>query len=101
MKRSKKATTLRWRKIKSECFKRDGGVCQSCGLSYPEACLHPHHIIPAGRVRIDDLDNLLTVCVDCHRGIHDHLPGWPTVDELIERYRKRIERFLEDGRSNK
>jgi hypothetical protein len=36
----------------------------------------------------------LTICPTCHQGIHDHLPGWPSVDELIEKYWERIKRFL-------
>ncbi len=45
-------------------------VCQSCHARGGE--LHAHHIAPVwlepGRAR--DIGNLITVCADCHRGIH-------------------------------
>jgi 5-methylcytosine-specific restriction endonuclease McrA len=93
-KRSIKATAHCWRKMVEACFERDGQRCQVCRFWFPKENLHPHHIIPRGRIRIDHPDNLLTVCSECHRGIHDHLPGWPSVDDLIEKYRPRIEKFL-------
>lgn len=88
------ATSRQWLKLKEQCFKRDGQRCQVCNFWFPKSVLHPHHIIPKGRIRIDHLDNLLTICPTCHQGIHDHLPGWPSVDELIEKYWERIKRFL-------
>ena len=93
-KRSIRLSPRQWRHIKKQCFERDGYRCQVCYLVFPEQLLHAHHIIPAGRVRLDDLDNLLTVCNGCHRGVHDHLKGWPSVDDLIEKYRMRVGRFL-------
>lgn len=93
-KRSVKVTLREWLMLKKRCFRRDGYRCQVCNFTFPEQLLHPHHIIPRGRIKIDHLDNLLTVCPECHRGIHDHLVGFPSVDDLIEKYRERVERFL-------
>ena len=86
-----KATPHQWRKLAKECFVRDGGRCQICGACGP---VQSHHIIPHGRLVLDVLDNLLTLCHVCHRGVHDHLDGYPTVDDLIERYWDRVKRFL-------
>lgn len=91
LKKSIKASKAEWERLKNECFERDGQRCQVCQFWFPKESLHAHHIVPRGRLRIDRIDNLLTVCTECHRGIHDHLPGWPSVDELIEKYRKREE----------
>ena len=88
------ATKAEFKKLREQCFSRDANQCQVCGYLFPKNLLHPHHIIPRGRIKIDHLDNLLTVCPECHRGIHDHLVGFPSVDDLIEKYRERVERFL-------
>lgn len=93
-KRSIKASPKELERLRAECFERDGQRCQVCQFWFPKEVLHAHHIIPRGRLHIDHLDNLLTTCNECHRGVHDHLVGWPSVDELIEEYRERIEKFL-------
>jgi predicted HNH restriction endonuclease len=92
-KRSIKAGPKEWKRLTEQCFERDGQRCQVCQFWFMKEVLHAHHIIPRGRLRIDHIDNLLTVCPTCHQGIHDHLIGWPSVDELIERFRDRLQKF--------
>ena len=51
--------------LRIQCFQRDQGVCQIC-----RGCktnLHAHHIIPLSEGGEDVLDNLITLCEDCHR----------------------------------
>jgi hypothetical protein len=67
------------RKIVNACLKlwgalvrsRDGGLCQKCYIPGNQ----PHHIIPRGtspNMGWFDLDNGVTLCVNCHkfRGAH-------------------------------
>lgn len=86
-KQSIKATRTEWKRLVGECFHRDG-CCQLCGSVEIEKFI-PHHIIPKGRVRIDALWNLLTLCHGCHVNLHDGRLE-VTVDDLIERYRHRF-----------
>lgn len=88
------STKAEFKKLREQCFLRDANQCQVCGYLFPKNFLHPHHIIPRGRLHVDHIDNLLTTCFSCHAGVHRHIEGYPSVDELIERYRTRIERFL-------
>jgi hypothetical protein len=47
------------------CLQRDQGMCQICGGC--KTNLHAHHIIPLSEGGEDSLNNLITVCEDCHR----------------------------------
>jgi 5-methylcytosine-specific restriction endonuclease McrA len=51
-------------------FQRDRWKCrnESCGS---REGLHPHHIIYKSHGGPDTMDNLVTVCHECHRRIHD------------------------------
>ena len=44
-----------------------GNKCQMCGAT---GTLHAHHILPVSKGGSDDDDNLLLVCVACHKKIH-------------------------------
>jgi 5-methylcytosine-specific restriction endonuclease McrA len=48
-------------------LERDGWRCQSCGSSKD---LQVHHLKERSRLGDDELDNLITLCVDCHRIRH-------------------------------
>lgn len=48
--------------------RRDNYTCQHCGQT--EGSLHVHHVIPKAEGGTDDLDNLITLCVQCHRQAH-------------------------------
>lgn len=56
------------RKISDAVYERDGWKCRSCNNRNG---LHPHHVTYAGKSGADTLDNLLTLCWKCHRGVHD------------------------------
>jgi len=62
----------RWRIVRREVIKRDGGRCRLCG----KRGIDVHHIIP---IDIDpllrfDKNNLILLCLDCHRKQHPKLP---------------------------
>jgi 5-methylcytosine-specific restriction endonuclease McrA len=69
-----------WEEVRTEVLERDGYECQSCGLSEERhrelemvgGGLHVHHIVPAKQFdsyeAANDLDNLVTLCAECHRG---------------------------------
>jgi hypothetical protein len=49
-------------------LRRDGYQCQGCGV---DGCrLHVHHVIPRSDGGTDDIDNLQTLCPDCHAQTH-------------------------------
>lgn len=52
---------------KSKVLERDNGVCLRCGATDN---LEVHHIIPAAHGGTDDLENLATLCKECHRIAH-------------------------------
>lgn len=59
---------LRWLVLE-----RDNWTCQICGNEGP---LHCHHIDPviSNPIESADMDNCITLCVECHKGAHK-LPG--------------------------
>lgn len=60
--------TRDWRDAKSKARERDDEECQECGS---DDDLHVHHIEPMsqGGAKLD-LDNLVTLCRDCHYAKH-------------------------------
>lgn len=50
-------------------FARDGHACVRCGTSHH---LEAHHRLPTGRGGPDTLANLVTLCADDHRWVHEH-----------------------------
>jgi group II intron reverse transcriptase/maturase len=62
--------------LQIQCFQRDQGVCQVCMGC--KTNLLAHHTIPLSEGGEDTLDNLTTVCEDCHR---KH--GWQEIKRLV------------------
>ena len=80
---SKRHHTAEWARQARRCKDRDGWRCVRCGLP---GRLEAHHIDPDGG---DELDNLETLCRDCHVAEHKR-PESPAaaawrqlVDELL------------------
>lgn len=67
----KKLKGARWSRLRRDVFERDGFRCQHCGGA---GRLEAHHIIPTSEGgAIWDIDNLETVCRDCH--LLEHHPS--------------------------
>lgn len=58
-----------WSLIISAAMKRDHNRCADCGAEYDEKPLEVHHVTYARRGR-EDLDELLTLCRECHEERH-------------------------------
>ncbi len=54
---------------RAHALDRDKYTCQCCGKKNKR--LEVHHIIYRSNGGSDDLDNLITLCEDCHKDIHD------------------------------
>jgi len=66
--------------IRRALQERDQGVCQSCGAR--NCAWEAHHRVPVSKGGgACDLDNLVTLCLQCHRRAHgsDGRPALPTV----------------------
>lgn len=51
--------------IFTSCLDRDSRTCQDCGSTTSN--LEVHHILPVSQGGTNILDNLKTVCADCHK----------------------------------
>jgi 5-methylcytosine-specific restriction endonuclease McrA len=49
--------------LRKRVLARDGWRCQLCGSPRD---LHVHHLIKRGQLGDDVLDNLITLCMNCH-----------------------------------
>ena len=55
-------------KLQRQCFQRDNYTCTHCGLRTIKAGqLHADHIRSKSTGGPDDLENLRTLCVPCHK----------------------------------
>lgn len=50
------------------CFTRDNWKCRHCN---DRNGIHPHHVIYRSQQGGDKLSNLITLCHQCHRALHD------------------------------
>jgi group II intron reverse transcriptase/maturase len=58
-----------WRSTRSAVLRRDHHRCTKCGTK--EAPLHVHHVrLPSGTLGAENLDNLTTLCGQCHADTH-------------------------------
>lgn len=68
-------TSTKYKEVRTECFKRDNYTCTKCfkrPKSGEKIILNAHHIKPFSthpKLRLD-INNLITVCIDCHKDIH-------------------------------
>ncbi len=81
------------KKLIKAILERDGSICQYCGRQG----INIHHIVPAGmgRKRIHAIENLITLCLDCHKGAHSSkdMREW-TYDWSRKRYGNTIDKLL-------
>jgi 5-methylcytosine-specific restriction endonuclease McrA len=54
--------------VRTQVLERDGWRCQFCGSSDN---LHVHHQRSRGKGGDDCLENLITLCTNCHRNVHE------------------------------
>jgi 5-methylcytosine-specific restriction endonuclease McrA len=58
-----------WDLVRSAALKRDGNKCSDCGADCAERPLEVHHINYA-RKGNENLDDLMTLCRECHEERH-------------------------------
>ena len=56
------------REVSQAVFIRDNFQCRRCKW---RGDLHPHHVIHKAQGGQDTLNNLVTLCAECHRMHHD------------------------------
>lgn len=54
-------------RLRIRVLERDRWKCQGCGSSVN---LQVHHLRYRGRLGSDELDNLISLCMDCHDNEH-------------------------------
>lgn len=94
--------TPEWKRLCRECFKRDGFRCFRCRTSRTYTRLTAHHIIPRSEGGGDYLENLITLCPECHDEVE--ISGFRTLAEIgcaeflpiQEKKLKQKRKFIED-----
>jgi len=73
--RSQSEYPSNWKSLSRRTKERDNWTCQRCGAEggkFGTATLNAHHIIPKSKGGRDSVNNLITLCVDCHEEEHGH-----------------------------
>jgi hypothetical protein len=98
-----------WNSRRKKVYKRDNHTCQNCGRTGSidgDVDLHAHHIVPKSKDGRHKLDNLVTLCSECHKAVHgssmaptssspnDDYSFW---DKLGEIDSEDIEEFIEQN----
>ena len=60
-------TSAAYDRLRTLVLERDGWKCQSCGS---QTILQVHHLVYRSHLGADELNNLKTLCADCHRRLH-------------------------------
>lgn len=55
-----------YREVVRQCYARDHWQCVRCQTRQH---LTPHHLVKRSDLRLDTLENLVTLCVECHRKV--------------------------------
>ena len=75
-------------KLRMKVLNRDGRRCFICGrspMNNVDIELHVHHIVPWGSGGITELENLVTLCGTCHKGLDPHF-DWGLVFDVKEKH---------------
>lgn len=63
-----------WNTRRKKVYSRDDYKCQNCGVEggkLSTAELHAHHIVPVSKGGSHNQNNLVTICDQCHKSIHN------------------------------
>lgn len=58
-----------YKRLQIEVIERDNKTCQYCFRFTENA---PHHIQYRSQSGSDTAENLILLCIDCHRKVHNH-----------------------------
>lgn len=65
---TRNGSTWEWKKLKAKVHERDGYMCIFCGRSEEDGIkLHCDHIVRYTDGGADTMENLQTLCNDCHK----------------------------------
>lgn len=84
---------LRSAKLANDAKKRDGYKCQACGFHFEDQIVHVHHLDPVSeykRPRDTKLEDLVTLCPNCHYVAHYWLrlsASYKRLDALLAKLR--------------
>ena len=88
--------------LRKAVLARDKNTCQCCGLSGQEYSdvFDIHHIVEVYLGGSDNIDNLITTCICCHRLIHSYARGDLYIrpaSELAEEEQKKFKKIIKLG----
>ena len=87
------------KKLARAVLERDNEICQFCGRQGANI----HHIVfgGTGRKRIHSKENLITLCLECHRNAHSNgeMREW-TYDWSRKKYGHTVDRLLAEKGSD-
>jgi hypothetical protein len=86
-----------WKFVRREVMKRSGGVCERC---HKKPAFHVHHRLPVRFFAVPDdanfLQNLMAVCIKCHRKEHREIrKNLPLLDQMLRSWRLKELRTLD------
>ena len=80
--------------LRTLVLRRDNYTCKRCGKKFPPENLHVHHIIPKKIGGTDALENLETLCEDCHRFRHYYDTEY---QNELDKYRQKLRELFKQA----
>lgn len=84
--------------IRKAALIRDRGVCQCCKLGGPQMVnnLDAHHVVPVFLGGVDNVDNTIMLCLNCHRSVHLYATKDLAIDKAL--YKDSFEELDEESK---
>lgn len=68
-----------WPWVRRQVYSRDSWRCRACDKRCGRRTIQCHHIVPYEFTRDNGEDNLVTLCVSCHKRVHERPDEYPSL----------------------
>lgn len=92
------------KRLRFQIFARDEFTCRYCGRKSDAVQLHVDHVVPVAEGGTNDIENLVTSCVECNLGkgakpLNQHVPTDMDRLRMLQEFREQQEQIVLAGKA--